>query len=446
MAITVFTQSKKDLAPIYIRYREGGNSATGKGIDAKTKTPFSINPNRLDKGKFKTYKTPKGASAVVKAEYKEMQKALDAVEANINKLISKVKTRLNNRKDYEIIDSEWLKEVVSPKKESTTTLLHDYFDVYFKERKTSIKKSTIKKLGSVQKRLKKYEKENEPVYIAEVNKNFKTKLFAWIDANGYQHNTKIQMLKNLMTICNHAKEKNGLTTHPDLSTLMKGEKYQKTTNQILDFKELDIIRTAKIEDSRLIIARDWLLLSCETAQRISDFFKFSKDNIVSIDGDLFLNIQQEKTETPVYIYLNPTATDIIEKYNGGFPPMFTNNADSNESIYNLLIKDVCELAGIDNIIEANLRQSKNKRYKVVKAPKYKAVSSHIGRRSFATNYYGKLPTELLMSVTGHKTEQQFLDYVSKPQISKARDFARAYKMLKLEQSKPIQFEVIKNAQ
>lgn len=445
MAITVFTQSKKDIAPIYIRIREGGNPKTGKGIDAKTKTPFSINPSRLDKGKFKAYKTPKGASATIKAEYKEMQKALDNVEANIQKLISKVKTRLNNRKDYEIINSAWLKEVVSPKKESTTTLLHDYFDVYFKERKTSIKKSTIKKLGSIKKRLKSFEDDHDPVYIPEVNKGFKTKLFGWMDDNGYGHNTKLQMLKNLLTICNHAKEKNGLATHPDLPTLMKGEKYKKTPHVYLNNNDLSKIRNAEIKDKRLDIARDWLIISCETAQRISDFLKFTKSDIVDIDGEPFLNIEQEKTATPVYIYLVDIMY-ILEKYNGDFPPMFTNNVDSNETIYNELIKEVCELAEINETVKANLRQSKNNRYKIVEVPKYKAVSSHIGRRSFATNYYGKISTELLMSQTGHKGEKQFLDYVGLAPIDRARAFSRAKKLVKLEKENPIEFEVIKNAQ
>jgi outer membrane protein OmpA-like peptidoglycan-associated protein len=446
MSITIFTQSKKHLAPIYIRVREGGNSAIGKGIDAKAKTQFSINPNRLEKGKFKDYKTPKGANANKKLEYKEKQQALTAVRENIQLLISKINSRLNNRKDYEIINSAWLKEVVNPQKESTTTLLHDYFDVYFKSKKSSIRQSTISKLGSIQKRLKHFEDDNRPVYIAEVDKIFKTKLFNWLDNNGYGHNTKVQMLKNIVTICNHSRDNNGLKTHPDLLTLTKDEKYKKTPHVFLNKKDLVKIKNTTLDSTTLNVARDWLLISCETGQRISDFLKFSKSNIENIDGDLFLNIEQEKTETPVYIYLTENVTEILTKYNNEFPPMFSKNIDSNETIYNRLIKEVCRLSDVKELVKANMRQTKTNRYKIVEIPKFKAVSSHIGRRSFATNYYGRLPTELLMSVTGHKTEKQFLDYVNLPPISKAKDFARAYKMLKVEQDKPIEFEVIKNAQ
>ena len=45
--------------------------------------------------------------------------------------------------------------------------------------------------------------------------------------------------------------------------------------------------------------------------------------------------------------------------------------------------------------------------------KWKLVTSHIGRRSFATNFYGVIPTSYLIYVTGHTTEKMFLTYIGK---------------------------------
>lgn len=45
--------------------------------------------------------------------------------------------------------------------------------------------------------------------------------------------------------------------------------------------------------------------------------------------------------------------------------------------------------------------------------KWELMTSHIGRRSFATNFYGNIPTTFLIYVTGHKTEQMFLNYIGK---------------------------------
>ena len=37
--------------------------------------------------------------------------------------------------------------------------------------------------------------------------------------------------------------------------------------------------------------------------------------------------------------------------------------------------------------------------------------THIMQRSFASNYYGKIETPLLMNITGHTKESTFLTYI-----------------------------------
>ena len=65
------------------------------------------------------------------------------------------------------------------------------------------------------------------------------------------------------------------------------------------------------------------------------------------------------------------------------------------------------------------------RKKFGKYPKYELVSSHVCRRSFATNLYGKIDTLTIMKITGHKTEKQFLEYIKitpKEYAEKLKDF------------------------
>ena len=52
--------------------------------------------------------------------------------------------------------------------------------------------------------------------------------------------------------------------------------------------------------------------------------------------------------------------------------------------------------------------------------KRELVSTHIGRRSFATNHFGKIQTPVLMSQTGHKTEKMFLKYIGKTEKDNAQ--------------------------
>ncbi|HHT22615.1 MAG TPA: hypothetical protein GXZ87_04795 [Bacteroidales bacterium] len=46
-------------------------------------------------------------------------------------------------------------------------------------------------------------------------------------------------------------------------------------------------------------------------------------------------------------------------------------------------------------------------------PKWQLITSHVGRRSFATNFYGKLPTSFIKDITGHGTEAMLLKYIGK---------------------------------
>ncbi|MGC6414480.1 MAG: hypothetical protein ACON5K_07250 [Bacteroidia bacterium] len=44
-------------------------------------------------------------------------------------------------------------------------------------------------------------------------------------------------------------------------------------------------------------------------------------------------------------------------------------------------------------------------------PKYELMCAHDLRRSFATNYFGKVETPILMQITGHSKESTFLHYI-----------------------------------
>jgi len=64
-------------------------------------------------------------------------------------------------------------------------------------------------------------------------------------------------------------------------------------------------------------------------------------------------------------------------------------------------------------------------------PKYQLVTSHIGRKSFATNFYEKISITYLLNFTGHKTERQLLTYISKTDVEKAKSTAKIFKVLVL---------------
>ena len=86
--------------------------------------------------------------------------------------------------------------------------------------------------------------------------------------------------------------------------------------------------------------------------------------------------------------------------------------------FNLYIKDVVRLAGIDEPIKITHKRG-NKLIEEVR-PKYAWVASHTARRSFCTNeYLAGTPTDLIMAISGHKSETAFRKYIKVDKLKKA---------------------------
>ena len=69
------------------------------------------------------------------------------------------------------------------------------------------------------------------------------------------------------------------------------------------------------------------------------------------------------------------------------------------------------MARIEGLVPGFKKNPKTRRKEIVNAPKYEFMTSHLMRRSFASNYYGKIETPLLMNITGHSKESTFLTYI-----------------------------------
>jgi len=158
-------------------------------------------------------------------------------------------------------------------------------------------------------------------------------------------------------------------------------------------------------------SRDWFIIGLRTGFRISDFLRLTQKDLV--DG--FIEKQTEKTGFPVIIPLHDQVKAILDKRNGLFPRKISDQR------FNEYIKIIAEEAGLTQYIEGakitevkiikSGKEEKIHRKQFKKYPKYELVTSHICRRSFATNLYGKIDTLTIMKITGHQTEKQFLDYI-----------------------------------
>src|SRR5690606_23481817 len=134
------------------------------------------------------------------------------------------------------------------------------------------------------------------------------------------------------------------------------------------------------------------------------FIHFDRQKLRKVNGRVCLSFTQQKTQKEILLPLHPTVLHTIERNGNGFPALM------DIQHYNSEIKEIAKLANLNESIKA--RKRLGFRTKEVEAEKWEILSSHIGRRSFATNFYGKIPTPLLMEATGHSTERMFLRYIN----------------------------------
>ena len=208
------------------------------------------------------------------------------------------------------------------------------------------------------------------------------------------------------TFCKHARFI-GLETNPQLDSI-KIER-AKAEKIYLTIDELEEIERKEFENDYLDNARDWLIISCNTGQRVSDFLRFTTEMIRIENGKRFLEFTQKKTGKLMTVPVNKKVLQILEKREGNFPRQISDQR------YNDYIKEVCKLTGLNSKIQGGKQIETINGIRKVSGvyPKYELVTSHIGRRSFATNFYGKIPTTYLIYITGHSSEAMFLNYIGK---------------------------------
>jgi integrase len=147
----------------------------------------------------------------------------------------------------------------------------------------------------------------------------------------------------------------------------------------------------------------WLLIGLCIGLRVSDNLKLSPNNLRKAPIGLYIDIIQQKTKKAVTVGVADSL--IIEILENEFPRRVSH------VVFNKQIKVLCKMAGIEGIVPGFKNNPKNRSKEIINAPKDEFVTSHIMRRSFASKYYGKSETPLLMNITGHSKESNFLTYI-----------------------------------
>lgn len=180
-----------------------------------------------------------------------------------------------------------------------------------------------------------------------------------------------------------------------------------TDDEIKRIMNLVITTKDKIENkigpqSKIEESKDLFIISCRTGLRYSDLHHLNNEtwNI----PEKMLTTTIAKTMQKINIPLHDEVIYIYNKYKGRLPKVV------DKSHFNDHIRLCAKLANINDTI--SIYQWDKSKLVLKTCPKHELISSHTGRRSFATNLYLHCKSaQYVMAITGHTTEENFRRYI-----------------------------------
>lgn len=317
----------------------------------------------------------------------------------------------------EAFDKKFKKKVVQSQK--GFSFFTDFVDDFIVKAPTLTNRTTKKKY--TQTKIKHYKKTNNRIKDFEAFRKSRIKTDGFTlgvydefinyltQTKDYSVNYAGDLIKNTKKFLKVAEQEFNYEVHPDYKgdnfTVIKEESVSiaLSEQEITSLLEYDFS-----QDQRLENCRDLAIIGFWTGLRVSDFLSLPKINL----EDRFITVQPKKTKDSsgikVVIPLHHEIKEVLTKR--GMPRMIS------DAKFNEYIKLVCKRVGLNDLVKGSL-MVKNEvtevyRKKVGMYAKYRLVSSHTCRRSFATNlYHMGFPTISIMNITGHTTEKSFLTYI-----------------------------------
>lgn len=396
------------LSQIYVRVRDG------RDIDLSTKTQLVIDSDNWSSKKGEVKQTSSFSEKL------NLQKKLNQLETTLNDQIQKAK--LNGIE----LNRDWLNnciEIFHGRVKDVSSELIKIIENHVLSLKNRLKKlesPTTKVFGTTIKHISKFQKHKGKVFhIFDVDNSFLEKLITFLkDGEGYASSTVNKDISRIIQVCKSAKIK-GLEVND--SIFLAKYATDKPPRSFVTLSEEELSKIQEYNGTNYLEnVRDWLIIGCWTGCRIGDLLKLSLENVISRpDGSSIIRYTQSKTKKTVDIFVHPSVQEIITRLNGFPRPI-------SDVKFNQYIKELCKRVEINNNEEGFKMNPKTLRKENGIFPKYELVTSHICRRTYATNHYYKLTNKVIMKVTGHATERQFLDYIGEIDDNHLEAFENLY--------------------
>ncbi|WP_297931996.1 site-specific integrase [uncultured Alistipes sp.] len=227
------------------------------------------------------------------------------------------------------------------------------------------------------------------------------------DRKGMRNSTVLKDLAFVKWFLRWAYRK-GYTTNNACDQFNPGLRTTRKKVIFLTPDELNKIRNYTIPSTKQYLerVRDVFLFCCFTGLRHSDVYNLKRSDV----KDNHIEVTTVKTADSLVIELNDHSRTILEKYKdiafmgGKVLPVVSNQK------MNLYLKELCQLAGIDEPIRETYYRGNERIEEVL--PKYELVGTHVGRRTFICNALSLgIPTQVVMKWTGHNDYKAMKPYI-----------------------------------
>lgn len=273
----------------------------------------------------------------------------------------------------------------------------EYFEILYKQRKTKFGNERVKNMKTTIGLLKEF---NSRLDWNSFDYSFYEDFVAFMEGKGLAKNYIGRQITNIKTVLNLSFKEG---KHKTEAYKQYKKLAEKVYNIYLSEEELLRLYNLKLT-GRHKKARDLFLIGCYTGMRVSNYLNIDPDLNIDLERSR-ITVIVNKNGPRVIIPIHWMVREIIEEYKG-LPKSIS------EQKLNEYIKEVCKLdeAKLKQKIvsvrtEGGIRKEKVKE-------KWEMVTSHTARRSMATNLYlQNVRLKYIMSITGHKTESQCLEYI-----------------------------------
>lgn len=421
--IKFLLQSKSETSNIYVRY------SINRATVLKRKTGFIISAKDW---------------SVDKAQPKMGREDLKIIKSKLDKLAVFINDSHNEGISKGIeFTGDWLQlqidifnnKIAIVELDVLTVYIQKYIDeAPFKlnqKKEFGLSAGRIRNLKLFKNTILRYENEvlkDKSILIKDINLKFVEDFKGWLFNKGYSVNYVGKNIANIRTICNDA-QKNDIETSSQIKNIkVLSESKEPEEVIFLSEEEQELIKNTQINREALINAKKWLLLGCLIGQRGGDLLNITDKNIKEINGIKIIELKQQKTGKLVAVPMLPEALEIIES---GMPYKIA------LSRFNEYIKSICRKAKLNEPTKGRKKVKSTEPTTKGIYPKHEVITSHICRRSFATNFYGRIPTPILMNITAHGTEKMFLNYIGKTTYDNAYQMLEYFSKLAPKDKTPV---------